>query len=312
MFVYNIDTGTRLDHAPTAPPAAGEHYFIHCSSAEMEGIEDVFDFAPDTLADCTNFDENTRLTSFPGYDFTSLVYFSMQDGAAVFSEVNIYAGERFIVLVTQEGDEHVRDIRERIVSHVGNLPHAHGMNRVYYFIFDVLLTSMSESLEKLEDGLNAVEKTLVGNVDESHFASVAAARESVYRVRKHLRPLLYVGDQLLVDENNLISEENLRFFRNVDQRINKIFDFSQSLQEYANRLSNQYDSRLTARTNDVVNKLTIITLFLSPLTVISGIYGMNFTHMPELEWYYGYPLALGLMALVSAISFIVLKLKKWL
>ena len=64
--------------------------------------------------------------------------------------------------------------------------------------------------------------------------------------------------------------------------------------------------------NETVNKLTIITLFFGPLTVIAGIYGMNFANMPELKWPFGYAYSLGLMVFVSAIIFIVLKWRKWM
>jgi len=77
-------------------------------------------------------------------------------------------------------------------------------------------------------------------------------------------------------------------------------------------LLNLYDSKSSAQMNETVKKLTIITLFFGPPTVIAGIYGMNFINMPELEWLLGYPAAILLMAAISTTIYLVLKKKKWL
>jgi magnesium transporter len=77
-------------------------------------------------------------------------------------------------------------------------------------------------------------------------------------------------------------------------------------------LLHTYDSKFSVQMNETVNKLAAITLIFSPLTVIAGIYGMNFHHMPELKWAYGYPVSLGVMTVVGLAIFVVMKKKKWL
>jgi len=64
--------------------------------------------------------------------------------------------------------------------------------------------------------------------------------------------------------------------------------------------------------NETVKKLTILTLFFGPPTVIAGIYGMNFIRMPELEWELGYPIVIGFMIIVSTVIYLILKKKNWL
>jgi magnesium transporter len=64
--------------------------------------------------------------------------------------------------------------------------------------------------------------------------------------------------------------------------------------------------------NESINKLTVLTLFVGPVSVVTGIYGMNFTNMPELKWYYGYPAVILLIILICAIIYFILKKKKML
>jgi magnesium transporter len=114
-----------------------------------------------------------------------------------------------------------------------------------------------------------------------------------------------------MDENKLMDRDQARYFRNIDTRLMKLYDFADNLYVLSNELLHTFDSKFTSQLNETINKLTVITLFFGPLTVIAGIYGMNFTNMPELSWTFGYPAALGLMAAVSAVIYIVLKKMKW-
>ena len=313
MYSYDFTGGTLVQAQQIAKPAPGAPCFITCFTNEIAPLAREFNLDEDTLADCLNFDENIRLTSYDGYDFTSLIYFTLHERSLRLSEVNLYAGRTFLIAVFQQNDDAAAALEERVRRRISAGSYGPGaLSRMYYTIFDVLLTDMSEALERAEDQMNAIEKQLSGKVDKAYFGKISEMRETVYLIRRHLRPLLYVGDQLLVDENGLVEPENMRFLKNIDVRINKLFDFSQSLAEYSHQLNTIYDSRLTVQTNDVINKLTVITLFFGPMTVITGIYGMNFVNMPTLQQEWGYPFALGLMALITLVIYIVLRRKKWI
>lgn len=85
-----------------------------------------------------------------------------------------------------------------------------------------------------------------------------------------------------------------------------------SLSENANHLLNIYFNISAQRTNETMRVLTIFSVFFMPLTFIVGVYGMNFKFMPELTWKYGYPMSLGMMAIVIIVITIWFKRKKWM
>jgi magnesium transporter len=122
----------------------------------------------------------------------------------------------------------------------------------------------------------------------------------------------YTGGEILMDENGLMGKRQLHYFRNIDTRLKKLYGFADSLYELSGEILHTYDSKLAIKMNETMGKLTVITLFFGPLTVITGIYGMNFDFMPELNWPAGYPLALAVMAAVSFLIYVVMKKKKWL
>jgi magnesium transporter len=96
-----------------------------------------------------------------------------------------------------------------------------------------------------------------------------------------------------------------------DNYVQQTTEYDQ-LNEDINNLLSLYLSISGQRTNEVIRVLTIFSVFLMPLTFIVGVYGMNFEHMPELKWEYGYLFSFGVMILVTVVIYLWFKRKKWL
>ncbi len=291
--------------------------FLITTPEDMIQLQPLFGFDQETVADCLNYDENIRHEAYSGYDFISLLYFNINgDLSTVSAEVNIYLGKNYCLLVLPDDidDGVLAKWREQILAKMTKFGHEQlNSNKICYFILDAFLQRLLESMERIEDEINKMEDFLLNHKVDKHFlGSINRLREVAYLLKKMCRPLLYVGDGLLMNENGLIAKEGIKFFKNIDTRINKLYDFSVSLQEYSNQMLNMYESKIAMQTNEVVNKLTVITVFFAPLTIITGIYGMNFVYMPELSWKLGYLFSFGLMAFVSLIIYIILKIKKWI
>ncbi len=314
-----IDLRTFVEDKPpeSFKPGLKKDTFLITSPEDMIQLQPLFGFDQETVADCLNYDENIRHEAYSGYDFISLLYFYVNsDLSTVSAEVNIYLGKNYCLLVLPDDidDGVLSKWREQVMAKITKFGHEElSGNRICYFIMDAFLQRLLESMERIEDEINKMEDFMLNHqVDKNFLGSINRLREIAYLLKKMCRPLLYVGDGLLMNENGLIAKENYKFFKNIDTRINKLYDFSVSLQEYSNQMLGIYESKIAMQTNEVVNKLTVITVFFAPLTIITGIYGMNFIYMPELSWKLGYLFSFGLMALVSLIIYIILKIKKWI
>ena len=325
MKLFDCASGDFLESDTFPKGLNSDELFIICRSTEISLLQDVFGFDKSAILECTDLDENVRYTSFDGYDFISLVHMETEQNAErkrnfALREINMYVASRFLVLVLPEHDSpriarletslfDVAASMGSVVTSKNALPH---LIRLYFLVFDGLIVDFSDTMEALEDEMEALSETITENADKCHIVDIGRLRKIVYTVKKLLRYLSYLGTQILMDENGLIDKKYAKYFRNVDTRLKKLYDFSESLYELSNELLHTYDSRLTMKTNDTINKLTIMTLFFGPLTVITGIYGMNFEVMPELSWPFGYPLTLGIMALVSFVLYWLLKKNEWL
>ena len=109
-----------------------------------------------------------------------------------------------------------------------------------------------------------------------------------------------------------IPRELVPFFRDVYDHFARVTELVDSYRELVTSLLEAHLSLQSNRMNEVMKRLTIISTIMLPLSLVAGIYGMNFKHMPELEWVYGYPAALTLMACIAAGILVWFRTKKWM
>jgi len=295
--------------------------FIFCKPNDMLTLHTTLNLDESTVLDCIDIDESVRFTAFDNYDFASLVHIELENDATTFNEINLYISRRYLILVMPEhNSQRLLALEEKALASARNYlsdkysgsDFAEHFNQMVFLFFNVLISHFSDTLEILEDRMQELSDEITCNVKNEHLNTINKLRETAYFIKKVLRAFSYTGLQILCNENNFITKKKLFLFRNLDTRFRKLYDFSESVYGLSSELLNTYDSKITQRTNDVINKLTFVTLFFGPLTVITGIYGMNFHVMPELSWPLGYPFALILMAIISLMIYIVMKKKKWL
>ncbi|MDR1539455.1 MAG: magnesium transporter CorA family protein [Clostridiales bacterium] len=317
MKLYDY-TANSVAETKTFPQTAisSQELFIYCNSAEVSNLSDVFGFDPDTVINCTDLDESVRYTSYDGYDFISLVYIEIVDKDFILREINIYISFRYMVLaIPDHNSEKLNRLEAEMLRAAESMRDKQEHKRVmrlYFLLFNELLSDFSDTLESLEDELESLTEQITKNADEELLSEISRLRKMAYTAKKQLRALSYLGTQMLMDDNGLIDKKQLKYFRNVDMRLKKLYDFAENLYDLSGELLYTYDSKLSIKMNDMVNKLTTITLFFGPLTVITGIYGMNFEFMPELDWRLGYPMAISFMVVISIILYMIFKKKKWM
>ncbi|MDR1558988.1 MAG: magnesium transporter CorA family protein [Clostridiales bacterium] len=313
MRVYDFSGENAARHSfPETIPSDG--VFAVCRAGEVPPLSKRFGWDESTTIDCIDLDETVRYTSYDRYDFISLIYIEPEDGTVIQREINLFFSKQYLVLVLPERSgsrlEQLETELYQSAESAGTRPNK--LARLYYLVFSGLAADYSDTLEELEDKMEALAESVSRDAEESQIEEIGRLRKSAYTAKKILRALSYIGEDILIDENRLLDKRLNHYFRGIDTRLKKLYDFADSLYELSGELLHTYDSKLAIKMNETVNKLTVITLFFGPLTVITGIYGMNFTHMPELDWQAGYPIALAVMALVSMGIYAALKKRKWL
>lgn len=289
-------------------------FFITCDKDEAPELVHVFNFDPQTIEECLSIDQYIKFESLDGYDFCTFNYATYNENQLEFFETNIYVSKKYIILVYDKTIEQMKNVENRVINKKYNLLSRRGetINKIYFLIFDDTVSQYFTIAENIEGRIEDIEKNIMLDyANKEQFQEILNVRTHISRLRKNINSMVYMCDSILFNDNNVITKPMMKYFTNIDIRTNKLYDYSNHLRNMISETRNVYDSKVALKTNDKATLITVIAAFFAPPTVIAGIYGMNFKHMPELDWIFGYPLAILLMLAASGIMYILLKIKKW-
>ena len=313
MIIYSFKSEVLIrNDIPETIPEDG--LFVVCNTEEVRGLSERFGWDEDTTAECVSLDETVRYTTYDEYDFISLIHMENTNDTVSQCEINLFAGKRYLVLVLPEHPcRRLSEFSTTLFHFAENTSDKSDiLERLYYHVFNGLAADYSYILEKLEEELEILSEAVTEDPRKKHLGEIGLLRKKVYAVRKILRATSYIGDEILMNENGLLHKQQLSYFRSVNTRLIKLYDFAASLYELSGEILNIYDSNLGVKMNESIGKLTAIMLFLALVTMITGIFSLDFRYMPAIDSIVGYPLALGIMAAICFILYRVLRKKKWL
>ncbi len=183
------------------------------------------------------------------------------------------------------------------------------------FLYDFLENIVKRDLpvlEAFERRLSRVEERILDNEGAEVLEDVARIRGDLLALRTHYEQLLDLGQELGENENGFFEEKNLRYFDMFCARIMRLQDYATTLREITVQARDLYQSQLSEKQNRIMTILTVVTTIFTPLTLVTGWYGMNFKYMPELEWEYSYPIVFLISLAIALGCLLFFKLKKWL
>jgi magnesium transporter len=183
---------------------------------------------------------------------------------------------------------------------------------LFFVLLDTFIDSYYYYFEHLREQIGELDTEILRDTNENHIQKIYDLKNELTSIRKNLFPLKTSIQELLTDDSDLIEEDNFKYFNDCKDHINELIEYYNSFGEMINNLVTLNENNLNNNTNKVMKLLTIIATIFIPLTFIAGIYGMNFQFMPELEWRYGYFIALSLMVLTGVVILLIMKRKKWI
>lgn len=232
-------------------------------------------------------------------------------------QISIVLGKNF-VLSFQESDEPIFDpIFKRLEMRNTRLRKL-GSDYLMYALIDNIVDHYFQALDLLGETIEGIEEQILSNPDQKLLGKIHGLRRDLIFFRKSIWSLRDGINMVVRDEIPLINESIKVFLRDVYDHVVQAIDSIENNREMVYSLYDMYMSGLSNKMNEVMKVLTIIATIFIPLTFIAGIYGMNFDpevspfNMPELEWYYGYPFSLLIMAALSTCMLIYFRRKKWI
>jgi len=281
--------------------------------ALMEAIGSHFGIHPLTLEDIVNTGHRPKVEEFDSYVYMVLKMLRYDEDAhmVVSEQVSLILGARFLISLQEAPGDVFEPIRERLVKAKGRI-RTRGCDYLAYTLIDAVVDHYFYILEKMGEQIEVLEDRLTDRPDADVVQELHNLKREALYLRKQVWPMREVLSRLTKGEFDLVQEENYRFWGDVYDHIVQLMDTIESYRDMLAGMMDLYLSTVSNRMNQVMKVLTIMATIFIPITFIVGVYGMNFKHMPELEWPWGYGLVWAVMVILVIAMLIIFKKKKWL
>lgn len=279
----------------------------------IEKFGDGFGLHPLLLEDILNTGHRPKVEDFGDYVciILKMLYIDDKNGRVATEQVSVVLGPNF-VLSFKEGEGDVFDpIRERIRDGKARIRKM-GADYLFYALLDAIVDNYFTVLENLGEEIEFLEEALVTNPSPATLHSIHNLKTDMIFLRKSVWPLREVVSGLERGESPLIKDSTRVYLRDVYDHTIQVIDNIETYRDMITGMLDIYLSSISNRISEVMKVLTIITTIFIPLTLIAGIYGMNFKYMPELEWRWGYPAVWLVMLVIGVLMGIYFRRKKWL
>jgi len=280
---------------------------------ESECLGGYFNFHPLAIDDCLADIQYPKVDFYETYLYLLIhgvdVDRSNAEGFAP-KELDVFLGQKYLVTFHKKEMRSISEVMRRCKE---NTPiFEYGIDFVLYTILDILVGNYLPVLEEVEDELDKTEQELFEDPQSTVLRRILNLKRTLLKVKKTIFPQREVMNHLARNEYQFITRKTQFYFRDVYDMLYRMAEMTESFRDVTTAMVETYLSTVSNRLNEVMKVLTLITTIFMPLTVITGIYGMNFDNMPELRWKYGYFVVLGVMVVVGVGLFTYFRNRKWI
>ncbi|NOT23361.1 MAG: magnesium/cobalt transporter CorA [Nitrospiraceae bacterium] len=278
----------------------------------LESFGKQFQLHPLLLEDIANTDQRPKLDDYETCLFLVMKMLSVSDRQdIVVEQVSLVFGRNFVLSFQENGTDVFTPVRDRLRAGKGRLRQS-GADYLLYALVDAIVDQYFTVLEVLGEKIEALQDLVVSDPKPETLRQIHALKGQLLFLRRAVWPLREATNSLSRSDSPFLREATRVFFRDVYDHVVQIVDTIETLREMVSASLDIYLSSISYRLNAVMKVLTIITTIFMPLTFIVGIYGMNFEHMPELKWEWGYPLVLCVMVAIAIAMLGFFIRKRWI
>jgi len=282
------------------------------TSRDFEELAEEFGFHHLSIEDCQNAHQRPKVEEYTGYYFIVLYEAELAGPTdrLELRELNIFLGKNYLVTV------HSRPIRA--IATAARLWHEwtdraeQGSGLLAYLLIDGIVDDYLPLLDIISERMDDLEDSIFGEWRAEVIEDIFSIKKKLLYLRRSITPLRDVFNTMLRREQPIFPRETHVYFQDVFDHLIRVADTIDSLRDMLSSTMDAYLSVSGNRMNKIMKRLTSISTILMSVTLIAGIYGMNFTFMPELRWRFGYVFALTSMVAVGVALYVYLKRVKWI
>ena len=282
------------------------------SPDELRLIAKTFDLHPLAVEDAGDSHQRPKLERYDDTLFLVIktLWYVDEEDAVETGEINMFVGKDFVVTVRHGQGIDLAASRRDLERRAKVLEH--GPMAVLYAICDRVVDEYEKVGRALEEDVDEVEESVFSAARTNDSTRIYILKREIAEVRRAVMPLREPMRKFALGIDERISAETATYFRDVADHLHRVSEVIDSLDVLLSTAFDAHLARISVQQNEDMRKISAGAALVVVPTLIAGVYGMNFDHMPELHWTYGYPFALVLMVAVAGGLFAWFKKSGWL
>lgn len=226
-------------------------------------------------------------------------------------QLSLVQKNNLVVTFQERGDDVFAPLRRRLQKEGTRIRKDDG-EYLAYAIIDTLSDSFFQTIDVIAETIEQMEVQLLTRRADFKVDKIYSLKVELIYVKRAVAPLGRIVKELEASEHFFIDRNDDFYIRDVGDNVAQVVDRVNTYREVLTGLAELFHSTANEKMNRVINTLTVFSTIFLPLTFLTGLYGMNFKYMPELDEPYAYPILLGLMGMIAAGMLIFFRMKRWL
>jgi len=282
------------------------------TSQDFEKLAEEFGFHHLSIEDCRNEHQRPKVEEYAGYYFLVLyeAQLSGPNDQLELRELNIFLGKNYLVTVHSRPIRAIETAQRLWGEWIDRSDQGSGL--LAYILIDAIVDDYLPLLDIISEHMDNLEDSIFGEWRAEVIEDIFVIKKKLLYLRRSITPLRDVFNTLLRREQPIFPRETHVYFQDVFDHLIRVADTIDTLRDMLSSTMDAYLSVSGNRMNKIMKRLTSVATILMSVTLIAGIYGMNFDFMPELKWRYGYVVALLSMVGVGVGLYAYLKKVNWI
>ena len=277
----------------------------------IQEIGNQFNIHKLVLEDVANTNRHAKIEEYSDSIYAILKMFYIDSNDEIKTEhVNLILKKNLLLSFQQSAGDVFDPVRKRIHDGRKKLRES-GSDYLFYALVDAIVDNYFIILRRFSERIDDLKKSITSNAKKSDLLVLDTLQTELLVIQNSILPLENVFSDLDDDESLLISASNRFYFRNLDDHTRQILSQLDAVKDKLSSMNDYYLSVVSNKTNEIMKTLALVATICVPITVIAGVYGMNFQYMPELSSPLAYPVVLGSMAGVGLALYGYFRRKKW-
>jgi len=275
-------------------------------------LGELFDIHTILLEDMLNTDQRPKITETDKYQIViiKLLNYNEKERTLSSDQMTLILDDNFLITIQEKENHYFDAIRDRIRKGTGRVRRKEA-DYLSYVLLDTIVDNYLLNIETLGDIIEKTEERIFLPNQKGLIQEIYQHKTEINFLRKTVRPVKEIVHQLIENESGFISDDDLKYFRDLNDLVTQAAESIEIYQTMLNDQMNIYHATLDSRANEIMKVLTVLSAFFIPMTFIAGVYGMNFDNLPELHLKFGYFYFWLVIAIIFGTLFLYFRRQKW-